>query len=135
MVNSTDFQAVFYQKTVAPPWYKRNHWKYQVVVSKFKISVGPFFDKMKIIQKIIHRTIKITIKSYIKKENGMNQKRNRLFAIALCGSLLISSLNGIPAIAETMAAPDVQGEDRQTVVPSEGFKDGRPFLFQRQIRK
>ena len=41
MVNSTDFQAVL-PKTVAPPWYKRNHWKYQVVVSKFKISVGPF---------------------------------------------------------------------------------------------
>ncbi|EGO8081124.1 WxL domain-containing protein [Enterococcus faecalis] len=129
MVNSTDFQAVFYQKTVAPPWYKRNHWKYQVVVSKFKISVGPFFDKMKIIQKIIHRTIKITIKSYIKKENGMNQKRNRLFAIALCGSLLISSLNGIPAIAETMAAPDVQGEDRQTVVPSEGVQGRAPVSF------
>ena len=57
----------------------------------------------------------------------MNQKET-VYLQSLCGSLLISSLNGIPAIAETMAAPDVQGEDRQTVVPSEGFKDGRPFL-------
>lgn len=45
MVNSTDFQAVFYQKIVAPPWYERNHWKYQVVVSKFEISAGPFLIK------------------------------------------------------------------------------------------
>ncbi|EGO2579152.1 MULTISPECIES: WxL domain-containing protein [Enterococcus] len=128
MVNSTDFQAVFYQKTVVPPWYKRNHWKYQVVVSKFKISAGTFFDKMKIIQKIIHRTIKITIKSYIKKENGMNQKRNRLFAIALCGSLLISSLNGIPAIAETITAPNITQEkpqeEPQADAPPESSESG-----------
>jgi len=131
MVDSTDFQAVFYQKTVVPPWYKRNHWKYQVVVSKFKISVGPFFDKMKIIQKIIHRTIKITIKSYIKKENGMNQKRNRLFAIALCGSLLISSLNGIPAIAETITAPNITQENPQDApqadAPPESSESGAPL--------
>ncbi|WP_435387380.1 WxL domain-containing protein [Enterococcus faecalis] len=126
MVNSTDFQAVFYQKTVAPPWYKRNHWKYQVVVSKFKISAGPFFDKMKIIQKIIHRTIKITIKSYIKKENGMNQKRNRLFAIALCGSLLISSLNGIPAVAETINAPNITQEKPQEEPQEEPQADAPP---------
>uniref|UniRef100_UPI00387A4A75 WxL domain-containing protein n=1 Tax=Enterococcus faecalis TaxID=1351 RepID=UPI00387A4A75 len=126
MVNSTDFQAVFYQNTAAPPWYERNHWKYQVVVSKFKISVGPFFDKMKIIQKIIHRTIKITIKSYIKKENGMNQKRNRLFAIALCGSLLISSLNGIPAVAETINAPNITQEKPQEEPQEEPQADAPP---------
>lgn len=126
MVDSTDFQAVFYQKTVAPPWYERNHWEYQAVVSKFKISAGTFFDKMKIIQKIIHRTIKITIKSYIKKENGMNQKRNRLFAIALCGSLLISSLNGIPAVAETINAPNITQEKPQEEPQEEPQADAPP---------
>ncbi|WP_080005236.1 WxL domain-containing protein [Enterococcus faecalis] len=43
----------------------------------------------------------------------MNQKRNRLFAIALCGSLLISSLNGIPAVAETINAPNITQEEPQ----------------------
>ncbi|XCJ20858.1 Hypothetical protein ABNV54_02404 [Enterococcus faecalis] len=62
--------------------------------------MGPFFDKNN--NKKLH-----------KKENGMNQKKKPLFAIALCGSLLISSLNGIPAIAETMG---YSREDVQNVV-------------------
>ncbi|EGO8859433.1 WxL domain-containing protein [Enterococcus faecalis] len=49
----------------------------------------------------------------------MNQKVKKIFATALCCSLLISSLNGISAVAETLAAPDVQVEDHQTAVPSE----------------
>ncbi|HFK2760593.1 TPA: WxL domain-containing protein [Enterococcus faecalis] len=52
----------------------------------------------------------------------MNQKVKKVFVTALCCSLLISSLNGISAVAETMAAPDVQGEDHQTAVPSEGVQ-------------
>ena len=52
----------------------------------------------------------------------MNQKVKKVFVTALCCSLLISSLNGISAVAETMAAPDVQGEDHQTAVPSAGVQ-------------
>lgn len=59
----------------------------------------------------------------------MNQKVKKVFATALCCSLLISSLNGISAVAETMAAPDVQGEDHQTAVPSEGVHGRAPASF------
>ncbi|EGO8793627.1 WxL domain-containing protein [Enterococcus faecalis] len=58
----------------------------------------------------------------------MNQKRNRLFAIALCGSLLISSLNGIPAIAETITAPNITQEkpqeEPQADAPPESSESG-----------
>ncbi|MEX1619372.1 WxL domain-containing protein [Enterococcus sp. C27] len=61
----------------------------------------------------------------------MNQKRNRLFAIALCGSLLISSLNGIPAVAETINAPNITQEkpqeEPQTDAPPESSESGAPL--------
>lgn len=61
----------------------------------------------------------------------MNQKRNRLFAIALCGFLLISSLNGIPAVAETINAPNITQEkpqeEPQTDAPPESSESGAPL--------
>ncbi|EIM5405781.1 WxL domain-containing protein [Enterococcus faecalis] len=61
----------------------------------------------------------------------MNQKRNRLFAIALCGSLLVSSLNGISAVAETITIPSIiqekPQEEPQADAPPESSESGAPL--------
>lgn len=50
----------------------------------------------------------------------MNQKVKKIFATALCCSLLTSSLNGISVVAETMPKPEKQVENQPRAVPSEG---------------